>query len=55
MFGIFKKKSKLEKLQDKYNKLLEEAFNLSRTDRKASDQKTFEAEQVLKEIEALES
>lgn len=53
MFNLFKKKSPTAKLEAKYKKLLEEAFQLSKTDRKASDAKTEEAEQVLKEIEKL--
>ena len=53
MFGLFKKKSKREKLLAKYNKLTEEAYQLSHTDRKASDLKTAEAQEVLKELEEL--
>jgi len=53
MFGFFKKKSKVEKLNEKYQKLQTEAFQLSRTDRKASDLKYAEAEEVLKEIDSL--
>ncbi|MEN0047199.1 MAG: Lacal_2735 family protein [Bacteroidota bacterium] len=55
MFGLFKKKSQRDKLMEKYNKLTEEAYRLSHTDRKASDLKTAEAQEVLKELEALES
>jgi hypothetical protein len=53
MFGLFKKKSEKEKLQDQYEKLLKEAHNLSTTNRKMSDQKTFEADEVMKELEKL--
>ena len=53
MFGLFKKTSPEEKLQKEYSKLLEEAFNLSKTDRTASDTKTAEADAILKQIEAL--
>lgn len=53
MFNLFGKKDKLGKLQKKYQKLLEEAHKLSHTDRKAADLKSAEAEEVLKEIEAL--
>ncbi len=53
MFGLFKKKSEKEKLQDKYEKLLKEAFILSKSNRKMSDQKNFEAEEVMKQIENL--
>lgn len=53
MFNLFKKKSKLEKLQEQYRKLLEESYQLSTSNRTASDEKAYEAEQVLKQIEAL--
>lgn len=53
MFGLFKKKSKTEVLMEKYKKLQEEAFILSKTDRKAADAKLSEAEEVMKEIEGL--
>ncbi len=53
MFGLFKKKSKKDVLNKKYEKLMEEAYRLSKTDRKASDLKRSEAEDILKEIDAL--
>ncbi len=52
MFG-FKKKSEKEKLQVKYEKLIAEAYKLSHSDRKASDLKTAEADEILKKIESL--
>ncbi len=55
MFGLFKKKSKLEQLQELHAKLLKEAFDLSKTNRKASDQKTAEAEAVATEIQVLKA
>lgn len=54
MFGIFKKKSEKEQLNAKYKKLSAEAHRLSTTDRKASDLKQAEAQEVLKKLEALE-
>lgn len=54
MFGIFKKKTEAEKLQIKYESLLKEAYRLSTTNRTQSDQKTYEANEVLKQIEALQ-
>lgn len=54
MFGLFKKKSKADVLKKKYNKLLEESYRLSHTDRTASSFKAAEAEEVLKEIALLE-
>jgi hypothetical protein len=53
MFNLFKKKSEKEKLQEKKKKLLKEAFELSKTDRKASDKKTAEADEIDKKIQAL--
>lgn len=51
--GLFSRKSKKEKLQDKYRKLLEQAHKLSTTNRRESDSIRAQAEEVLKEIEAL--
>lgn len=53
MFGLFKKKSELEKLEEKHAKLLEEAYALSKTDRTAADQKTAEAAELDKKIVAM--
>ncbi|MGB5498418.1 MAG: Lacal_2735 family protein [Maribacter sp.] len=53
MFGLFKKKSEKEKLEAQYAKLLQEAHSLSTTNRKLSDQKVFEAEEVMKQLEKL--
>jgi hypothetical protein len=50
MFGLFKKKTEKEKLQVKYEKLLEEAHALSTTNRRMSDDKAYEAEEVMKQI-----
>ena len=55
MFGLFKKKSEIEKLQEKYKKLMEEAFKLQSINRSDSDQKYLEADQLLKTIEALQA
>ena len=55
MFGFLKQKSPEEKLQIKYRKLLEESYQLSTSNRRASDDKRAQAEDVLKEIEALRS
>lgn len=52
MFGLFKKDPK-KALEKKYKALLEESFNLSKTNRTASDEKAAEAAEVLKEIEKL--
>lgn len=55
MFGLFKKKSEAEKLQEEYAKLMKEAFDLSKSNRTKSDEKTAQAEEVLKKIEALKN
>ncbi len=48
-----KKKTEKEKLQEQYEKLSKEAYQLSSTNRKLSDQKTFEANQVMDQLEKL--
>ncbi len=53
MFGLFKKKTELEKLQSQYQKLMKEAFDLSKSNRKASDDKYAQADEIQKKIEAL--
>ena len=53
MFGIFKKKSAIEKLQDRYKKLMSEWHELSTTNRTASDLKYAEAQKLLDEIDLL--
>lgn len=55
MFGFFKKKSPIEKLQAEYETVLKEAFNLSKTNRKASDAKQADAEEILQKIKALKN
>lgn len=55
MFGLFKKKSEADKLQEQYQKLMKEAFDLSKVNRTKSDEKTAEAEEVLKKIESLKN
>ncbi|MEM8734446.1 MAG: Lacal_2735 family protein [Planctomycetota bacterium] len=51
MFGFGDKKAKLEK---KYQRLLEESYQLSHTDRKKSDLKAAEADELRKQIDAME-
>ena len=53
MFGLFKKKSEVEKLEERHAKLLEEAFALSKTVRAAADRKTAEAAELEARIDAL--
>lgn len=50
MFGLFKKKSELEKLQEEHKKVLEKAFQLSKSDRSGSDSLYAEAAEIEKKI-----
>jgi hypothetical protein len=54
MFGLFKK-DPAKNLQKKYDKLMEDAFLLSRTNRKAADEKYAEADAVMSQLEALKN
>lgn len=54
MFSLFKT-DPLAKLRKKHKALLKESFDLSRTNRKLSDMKSSEAEDVLRQIEALKN
>ncbi len=54
MFGIFKK-DPVKALTRKHDKLMEEAFKLSRINRRQADQKYAEAEAILKKIDALKT
>jgi len=54
MFGLFKKKSQTEKLQEEYKKLMSEAHKLSQVNRSAGDAKYAEAQDILHKIEVLE-
>ena len=53
MFGLFKKKSEKDKLYDKYLKLTKEAHSLSSINRRLSDEKVYEAEEIMKQLEKL--
>ncbi|SEG04272.1 Lacal_2735 family protein [Algoriphagus boritolerans] len=53
MFGLFKKKSEKQKLQDTYAKMLSEAHKLSHSNRTAADKLMAEAEEIAKKIEKL--
>ncbi|MEN8912542.1 MAG: Lacal_2735 family protein [Polaribacter sp.] len=55
MFGIFKKKTAVEKLEEKYKKVMEEGFKLQSINRSDSDEKYLEADNILKEIEQLKA
>ena len=49
--SLFKRKTKKEKLEKKYRNKLEEAYKMSTINRSKSDELTYEAAQILKEIE----
>lgn len=51
--GIFTRKSPKEKLQRKYEKLLKEAFELSKSNRSKSDDKYAEADAIQKELDGM--
>lgn len=48
MFSFFKKKSKKEKLEEKFKKLMQEWHELSSVNRAASDKKYAEAQEIAK-------
>ncbi len=53
MFGLFKKKSEKEKLQEAYAKMLSDAHKLSHSNRTAADKLLAEAEEIAKKIDKL--
>jgi hypothetical protein len=53
--GIFRKKTEADRLRKRYQRLMEEAYRISRTDRKASDKKYAEADAVMQRIYDLEN
>ena len=55
MFKFLRKKTPVEKLQDKYKKLMSEWHELSSIDRAASDEKYLQAQRVLDEIDKINS
>ncbi|MFZ6052251.1 Lacal_2735 family protein [Halocola ammonii] len=55
MFGLFKKKSKIEKLEDKHRKLLSKAYEISHSDRSKGDALLAEAEELANEIDKMKA
>lgn len=53
MFGLFKKKSELEKLQEEYKSLLSKSHKVSHSNRKEADELMAKAEEVAKKIDVL--
>ncbi|MEQ8473179.1 MAG: Lacal_2735 family protein [Marinoscillum sp.] len=54
MFNLFDSRSKQEKLQAKYDKLMRKSFYLEQTDLKAAEQVKMKAQKVLMNIVELE-
>ena len=50
MFGLFKRKSEREKLEELYRKKKEQAFRMSRTNRKEGDRLEAQANEILNKI-----
>jgi len=55
MFGLFKGKSEEEKLRQKFDLLMKEAFELSHIDRKTSDLKYSEADEIGRKLEQMKA
>lgn len=53
MFGLFKKKTEKEQLNEAYRKLLEKAHKMSHSNRTEADKLAAEAEEIAKKIDAL--
>ena len=53
--GIFRKKTEADRLRKQYQRLMKEAYQLSRTDRKGSDKKYAEADAIMQRIHELEA
>ena len=53
MFGLFSKKSELDRLREKQADLLKQAYVLSKSDRSAADRKTAEAAELDAQIAEL--
>ncbi len=53
MFGLFKKKTELEKLNDQYKKLMEQSYLKSTINRTESDALLAEANKILNQMELL--
>lgn len=52
--GLFQRKSKFDRLKDKYHKKLEEAYKMSTISRSKSDQLRLEADVILRQLISLE-
>ena len=55
MFGIFKKKDPIAQLKKEYDSLMNKAYQMSRSNRSAADQLYAQADDLMKQIEKLQS
>jgi hypothetical protein len=55
MFGIFKKKTERQRLNERYRKLMKESHQLSLSDRIKSDQKFAEAQELLYQLDTIDA
>lgn len=55
MFQLFKRKSKKEKLEEKFKKLMQQWHELSSVNRAASDSKYAEAQEIAKILNEMKS
>jgi DnaJ-domain-containing protein 1 len=51
--GLFSRKSKKDKLYDKYNKLMAQSHKASTSNRSKADELYAEAEEIMKQIESI--
>jgi len=54
MFGLFKKKSEKEKLTELYKKIKEQAYVLSKTNRKERDKLEKDASDILEKLDDID-
>lgn len=54
MFNLFKGKSERQKLNDQYKRTMEEYHKLSTVDRRKADEKMARADEISKQIDALD-
>jgi archaellum component FlaC len=55
MFGLFKKKTELEKLQESYEKLLSQYHKVSQINRTEADKLMDQAEQIGKKMDEIKN
>lgn len=55
MFGLFRKKTKMEQLEEKYEKLQEKSYKMMSVNRRESDQLQAEANEIFQQMVKLKS